>query len=1080
MTTKNNEKNAGADSGPVVCVTDDRPSQALRTTDSLQCPNCRKVFKSKGGLTQHIKKCAPCYQKRDNEQQPVKTRMECSICGLFFSGERGLAIHKRKKHPAEWNETKRVEHSLSQKKMRWTSGDRELLHKGTLEWEASKKTHSKEEWVRDHKFPGRTINSIRCQIRSKAFARFVAEREEATAPTLEAAIQEEECVGYILSLKDDAVRWLEKEPDGEEYLAIYERLQDGRLGEAGEMSRRKFDSLTSKFTPFAESQKPTKGRSKPVDQTSKTNGKLSPSKLRRKRRYGQCQREWHNNNQRSGLIRSILQGKFGKKEALKTPQETRETIDFWEGLFSRESTPDNRGVENAREVIGTLDNMITVEEVAKALKGKSDRARGPDGVPHKWLRELGATKLAVLYNGVFCTSKIPDSWREARTVLIPKKDEPKGPADYRPITIGSYFYRAYTTVLGGRISESIQPSQRQKGFVRTDGIRDNLCLLDGLMYHSRNRIQPLHLSFMDVRKAFDSVSHDSIRRMLKWSGIPPLLRSVVNDLYIGATTSVLGKKVPINVGVKQGDPLSSVLFNLVIDMALDGIGDKLGVSYLGEKISWMAFADDLVILASSRATLQELITTITDRLERVGLAMNGDKCKSLSLMADGKRKRTYVDTSQKLYIGKEMVDSMSITDYYTYLGIGNGARGVKRENLHHEWKTLLDRTNKAPLKPHQKLHVIRKHAYPTLQHKCSFQETSKKCLTELDKLTRRYVREWMWLPSDTATEAFYASVEDGGLQLPSFRYGVPLNKYKRLCKMRISDDPLVQKLASAEPAKTKIRNAKDLCKVGGRPVEDKSQLKSEVRDAFWRTKDGKGLRTEPMQVKRGNFVQMQGGVTTLSTRNFVGAWNVRLNTTQTPARKNRAGGAGNSASTCDKCPNRRAATLGHISQSCPETHGSRTKRHDRVVDHLQSALLQAREVTDLLKEPVIRPKGKSCCKPDLVIAMTDKVVIVDVQVTSDGGIDDLEGVGKRKTDKYGTPEIMKATLQHLGLPADTPISVHAFSITWRGNTLRHTLETASILGVTHILPRVTTDVLVDTYRMFLGWKNSGRRYVLDI
>jgi hypothetical protein len=111
--------------------------------------------------------------------------------------------------------------------------------------------------------------------------------------------------------------------------------------------------------------------------------------------------------------------------------------------------------------------------------------------------------------------------------------------------------------------------------------------------------------------------------------------------------------------------------------------------------------------------------------------------------------------------------------------------------------------------------------------------------------------------------------------------------------------------------------------------------------------------------------------------------------------------------------------------------------------------------------------------------MAEKVVVVDVQITSDGGIEDLEGVAKRKTDKYGSPEVLKATLLHLGLPSETPISVHAFSITWRGNTLRHTLEAASILGVTHILPRVTTDVLVDTYRMYLGWKNSGKRYVLS-
>lgn len=1040
----------------------------------IACLTCKRLFKSKQGLTRHTKTCVSAEKKRvDSPKETVK----CEHCEGIFTGSRGIATHMRKKHPTEWNEMKLKADTQTRKNLPWSDGDRGVLCLGLREWETSDKELGKYEYLKSVKFPDRSIESIKSQRNSKVFKAFELTFNEATnVPPVENQRQDQTNGSrYILHIEDEVIDWLASEPHGEEYLAIYHHLINGRFSEAGEAADNMFTVLSSKFTPLAKSLRNCNKINKSGCSKRKDGEpKMSPSRRRRRERYGRCQAEWHGNG-RSRMIRSILKGKFGKDEP-QDPKATEDLISFWSGIFGKESTPDGRAIENARETKDELDDMISIDEVARALKGKPERAKGPDGVPLKWLKELGATKLAILFNGVFCIAKIPDSWRKARTVLIPKVDEPTSPAQYRPITIGSYFYRAYTSILGGRISDSIVPSIRQKGFIKADGIRDNLCLLDGLIYQSKNHIKPLHLAFMDVRKAFDSVSHHSLQRMLAWSGVPPLLREIIGDIYAKSTTEIVGKEVPITVGVKQGDPLSSILFNLTVDMALDQLNEDLGVEYLDGKISYMAFADDLVILARSRAALQQQVTAITERLEKVGLVMNGDKCKSLSIVADGGRKRTYIDQSQRICVGGSIIESMSVTEYYTYLGIGNGAQGVKEENLHAMWKTLLERLTKSPLKPHQKLYSLRLHAYPALQHKCTFQRTTKKCLLELDRVTRKYVRKWMWLPPDTATEAFYARVEDGGLELPSFRHNIPLNRFKRLSKMHDSNDPLVKKLASSEPAKSKIRNAKKLCVVANSPYTCGEELKSKVRDAYWNRCDGKGLRTDPLQVKRSSFGQLSGHTTPLNTKNYVGAWNVRLNTIGTPARNNRAGLAGDAANTCDKCGLGRIATLGHISQTCPETHGSRVKRHDRIVDHLHQALTDMKGVDLVLKEPHIRPKGSALKKPDLIVSTKTTAYIVDVQVVSDAGIQDLERVGERKTEKYGDKETKEEVLRRLNLPLTVPVSVHAFSITWRGNTLRHTLEVASSLGVSHLLPRITTDVLVDTFRMWLGYHRSGKRY----
>ena len=48
-----------------------------------------------------------------------------------------------------------------------------------------------------------------------------------------------------------------------------------------------------------------------------------------------------------------------------------------------------------------------------------------------------------------------------------------------------------------------------KGFVAEDGVRDNIELLDAIIQDRKGKCKPTHLAFLDMKKAFDSVSHDA-------------------------------------------------------------------------------------------------------------------------------------------------------------------------------------------------------------------------------------------------------------------------------------------------------------------------------------------------------------------------------------------------------------------------------------------------------------------------------------------------------------------------------------------------------------------------------------------
>ena len=79
-------------------------------------------------------------------------------------------------------------------------------------------------------------------------------------------------------------------------------------------------------------------------------------------------------------------------------------------------------------------------------------------------------------------------------------------------------------------------------------------------------------------------------------------------------------------------------------------------------------------------------------------------------------------------------------------------------------------------------------------------------------------------------------------------------------------------------------------------------------------------------------------------RESIGCVKTRLNAQLTPARNARGRITVQSQEgLCDKCPSRpkRAATLGHISQTCDVVHGMRVKRHDKIVEQVAKAMVKS-------------------------------------------------------------------------------------------------------------------------------------------
>ena len=170
--------------------------------------------------------------------------------------------------------------------------------------------------------------------------------------------------------------------------------------------------------------------------------------------------------------------------------------------------------------------------------------------------------------------------------------------------------------------------------------------------------------FVDLTKAFDTVGHKHLMESLQRVKVDQACRDLIADQYKDASTQFqvnkeLTSSLLILLGVKQGDPLSLVLFNIAMDAMLDKLCSYDWCFSIANhrKLCAMSFADDLGL--DSPQELQPMMELVLSFCIGHGMKLNVAKCAAFSMHPGSKNSYLINDPHQwdNWTIGDQVVPS---------------------------------------------------------------------------------------------------------------------------------------------------------------------------------------------------------------------------------------------------------------------------------------------------------------------------------------------------------------------------------------------------------------------------------------
>ena len=371
-------------------------------------------------------------------------------------------------------------------------------------------------------------------------------------------------------------------------------------------------------------------------------------------------------------------------------------IAFWQGVdvvSHEDPLPDLNGPLEWTEV------CIVLEDI------HSGKAAGPDCIPGDLIKlardvpdDVGmyppqpstpmGRALLLLLQRVWQTLRIPEAWRVAAVVPLFKKGDRLDMDNYRGISLISVVMKVLCSVVIRRVQGALEGSQRlrreQAGFRPKEECVAQATALYEILKRRKDAGDSTYVVFIDLQKAYDSVPHEALLRKLHAMGVRGRAYEFIARVYESSNLSMAMDKganrcVPLQRGVRQGCPMSPLLFNVFINDILDGGLEDCGVMVPGVgamRVPGLLFADDLVLLSPTLTRCKHGVALVQQWCVKWKAKIGVAKC---GVMVVGRRFDKWRDLRVVL---PGRGDLLPVVESYEYLGL----------LFHHslEWNRMVD------------------------------------------------------------------------------------------------------------------------------------------------------------------------------------------------------------------------------------------------------------------------------------------------------------------------------------------------------------------------------------------------------
>ena len=253
----------------------------------------------------------------------------------------------------------------------------------------------------------------------------------------------------------------------------------------------------------------------------------------------------------------------------------------------------------------------------------SNSAPGPDGLDYNFYKthwKLLKDPLLAMMNQIINENTLCQSFNDGIIILIPKTTPAKTMRDYRPITLLNTDYKLLMKILANRMKRYMDHLIKEGQTCGVPGrsiIQNIQTIRNIIMHYEINKHEKAAILSLDFQKAFDNVNHQYLFAVLEKYGFPPKIVRTIKVLYHNAHSRIqingfLSNPIKIEKSVRQGCPLSMILFVLCLDPFIRMVNNNLTV--FPDPMNFnaiIAYADDVTVLLRNEACLRQLPQMIT-------------------------------------------------------------------------------------------------------------------------------------------------------------------------------------------------------------------------------------------------------------------------------------------------------------------------------------------------------------------------------------------------------------------------------------------------------------------------------------